>query len=73
MEAGRRGLHAGANDIGSTMIEENVISAAGAHHQATESLLCQVITEEGFRPGLRNAGYHRLPERPVPNSAAGGS
>ena len=69
MEAGRRGLHGGANDLGSTMIEENVISAAGARHSATEELLRRTIVEEGFQPGLRNAGYHRLPDRPVPTAA----
>ncbi|HWC77398.1 MAG TPA: CofH family radical SAM protein, partial [Blastocatellia bacterium] len=36
LDVGRQGLHFGANDIGSTMIEENVISPAGAHHKATE-------------------------------------
>lgn len=57
---GRRGLHFGANDIGSTMIEENVISKAGANHQATEQMLRQVIVEEGFRPVKRKADYTRL-------------
>ncbi|MEE8143364.1 MAG: cyclic dehypoxanthinyl futalosine synthase [Planctomycetota bacterium] len=72
MDAGRQGLHAGANDLGSTMIEENVISAAGAHHQATEPMLRKVITEEGFHPALRNARYQRLPDRPVPPCPPGG-
>ena len=71
MEAGRRGLHGGANDLGSTMIEENVISAAGAQHSATESLLRRVIVEEGYRPVLRNAGYRHLPDRPVPAAVTG--
>lgn len=57
---GRRGLHFGANDIGSTMIEENVISKAGANHKATEGMLRQVIIEEGFRPVKRKADYTRL-------------
>jgi len=60
LEAGRRGLHSGANDIGSTMIEENVISKAGANHQATEEMLRRVIIEEGFRPVKRKADYQRL-------------
>jgi cyclic dehypoxanthinyl futalosine synthase len=58
---GRRGLHFGANDIGSTMIEENVISKAGANHKATEELLVNVIREEGFTPVQRKADYRRLP------------
>ena len=57
---GRRGLHFGANDIGSTMIEENVISKAGANHKATEEMLRRVIIEEGFRPVKRKADYVRL-------------
>ena len=61
LQDGRRGLHFGANDIGSTMIEENVISKAGAHHQATEEMLLNVILEEGFRPVKRKADYSRLP------------
>ena len=57
---GRRGLHFGANDIGSTMIEENVISKAGANHKATEEMLRLVISEEGFTPVKRKADYTRL-------------
>ena len=60
LEVGRRGLHSGANDLGSTMIEEDVVHAAGARHQATESMLRRVISEEGFRPVVRNAAYVRL-------------
>lgn len=57
---GRRGLHFGANDIGSTMIEENVISKAGANHKATEDMLVKVIVEEGFSPVKRKADYSRI-------------
>lgn len=57
---GRRGLHFGANDIGSTMIEENVISKAGANHKATELMLVNVIREEGFNPVKRKADYTRI-------------
>jgi cyclic dehypoxanthinyl futalosine synthase len=60
LDVGRRCLRGGANDIGSIMIEENVISAAGASHTATEEMLRDVITSEGFRPVKRNAGYHIL-------------
>jgi cyclic dehypoxanthinyl futalosine synthase len=60
LKGGRRGLHFGANDIGSTMIEENVISKAGANHKATEQMLVNVIVEEGFRPVKRKADYTRL-------------
>ncbi|MGE4619497.1 MAG: cyclic dehypoxanthinyl futalosine synthase, partial [Planctomycetota bacterium] len=66
LEEGRLGLQRGANDLGSVMIEENVISVAGANHTATEKLLRDTIEKAGFKPGLRNAGYHRLPDRPIP-------
>jgi len=62
IEIGRRGLHFGANDMGSIMIEENVISPAGAQHKATERILRESITAEGFRPVKRKADYVRLPE-----------
>lgn len=63
LDVGRRGLHCGANDLGSTMIEENVISPAGANHKATEDMLRSVIVEEGFIPCKRKADYTRV-ERP---------
>ncbi|HKV39964.1 MAG TPA: cyclic dehypoxanthinyl futalosine synthase [Blastocatellia bacterium] len=60
MDVGRQGLHYGANDLGSTMIEENVISPAGANHKATETMLCDAIAAEGFIPCKRKADYTRL-------------
>jgi cyclic dehypoxanthinyl futalosine synthase len=60
LAVGRQGLHCGANDIGSTMIEENVISPAGANHKATEEMLVESIRVEGFTPCKRNAAYRRL-------------
>lgn len=60
LEVGKRGLRCGANDLGSTMIEENVIRPAGATHEATDSVLCGAIIEAGFKPQLRNAAYVRL-------------
>jgi 2-iminoacetate synthase ThiH len=53
----------GANDLGSIMIEENVITPAGASHRATEADLRDAIMREGFVPCKRNAGYRRLEER----------
>lgn len=60
LETGRRGLHYGANDLGSTMIEENVISPAGANHKATEAMLRSTIVDEGFIPCKRRADYVRV-------------
>jgi cyclic dehypoxanthinyl futalosine synthase len=50
-------LHAGANDFGSIMIEENVVSAAGAPHRFTAKGIQQAIREAGFEPQLRNQQY----------------
>lgn len=50
-------LHAGANDFGSIMLEENVVSAAGAPHRFTSTNIQQAIKEAGFEPQLRNQQY----------------
>ncbi|MFK7970786.1 MAG: dehypoxanthine futalosine cyclase, partial [Bacteroidia bacterium] len=50
-------LHAGANDLGSIMIEENVVSAAGAPHRLSAEDIQKVIMEAGFTPKLRNQLY----------------
>ena len=50
-------LHAGANDFGSIMIEENVVSAAGARFRFTADGIQQAIREAGFVPQLRNQQY----------------
>lgn len=57
-------LHAGANDFGSIMIEENVVSAAGAPHRFTYRTIQDAIREAGFEPQLRNQQYEwrRVPE-----------
>jgi len=53
-------LHAGANDFGSIMIEENVVSAAGADHQFDAESIQQAIIDAGFKPTLRNQGYEYI-------------
>lgn len=57
-------MHAGANDFGSIMIEENVVSAAGAPHRFTASGIQKAIREAGFEPQLRNQQYEfrKMPE-----------
>ena len=50
-------LHAGANDFGSIMIEENVVSAAGAPHRFTSNSMKASIREAGFEPRLRSQDY----------------
>ncbi len=56
-EVGKLCLHAGANDFGSIMIEENVVSAAGAPHRFTSQGIQDAIREAGFVPQLRNQQY----------------
>ena len=51
------GLRFGGNDVGSIMIEENVVSAAGAHHCATEEQLRRLIRDAGFIPKQRDTLY----------------
>lgn len=50
-------LNAGANDFGSIMIEENVVSAAGAPHRFTSITIQESIKQAGFEPQLRNQQY----------------
>lgn len=58
-------LHSGANDFGSIMIEENVVSAAGAPHRFTYKTIQDSIREAGFEPQLRNQQYE---DREIPAS-----
>ena len=59
LDTGARALHAGADDMGSIMIEENVVSAAGARHllQEGEHTLRTAIEAAGFTPWLRDQCY----------------
>ena len=63
-QVGQICLQAGANDFGSIMIEENVVSAAGAPHRFTSQGIQDSIREAGFEPQLRNQQYEfrDLPE-----------
>ncbi len=56
-EIGMLSLHSGANDLGSIMIEENVISAAGANNRFNANEMQSIIKEAGFIPGRRNQKY----------------
>jgi cyclic dehypoxanthinyl futalosine synthase len=51
-------LRFGADDMGSIMIEENVVSAAGADTRANEKELRYQIREAGFRPQQRDILYN---------------
>jgi len=51
------GLRFGGNDVGSIMIEENVVSAAGTRHRASEEELRRIIRAAGFIPRQRDTLY----------------
>ena len=53
-------LRFGANDVGSVMIEENVVSSAGTHHRASEEELRRIIRDAGFVPKQRDTLYRTL-------------
>jgi len=53
-------LHAGANDLGSVMIEENVVSAAGGGNRFSADQIRKIISEAGFIPVRRNQKYEYI-------------
>ncbi len=57
---GQAGLHYGANDMGSVMMEENVVSAAGTTYCLNEPMLCRLIRDAGFTPAQRDNEYNLL-------------
>jgi cyclic dehypoxanthinyl futalosine synthase len=59
-DIGMLSLHSGANDLGSVMIEENVVSAAGATNRFDAGEIQAIIKEAGFIPGRRNQKYELL-------------
>ncbi len=56
-------LHAGANDFGSIMIEENVVSSAGANHKMDAEGIQKAIIEAGFNPIQRNQEYNEISKK----------
>ena len=57
LKVGQVGLRFGVNDMGSIMIEENVISAAGARNRANDGELRRIISDAGFVPRQRTSLY----------------
>lgn len=62
-------LHGGANDFGSIMMEENVVSAAGARYTLNATGIQQAIRDAGFEPRYRNQAYE---DEPLPEEVAVG-
>jgi cyclic dehypoxanthinyl futalosine synthase len=54
--------------MGSIMIEENVVSAAGAHNRADEKMLRYLITEAGFTPQQRDILYQHVTRQAEPST-----
>ncbi len=57
---GQLGLFYGANDMGSVMMEENVVSAAGTTYCLSEPVLCHLIRDAGFTPAQRDNRYRLI-------------
>jgi cyclic dehypoxanthinyl futalosine synthase len=72
LRLGQVALRFGANDMGSIMIEENVVSAAGANNRADEKMLQYLIREAGFIPQQRDILYEHV-NRPQTSTDKHGS
>ncbi|MEK3987308.1 cyclic dehypoxanthinyl futalosine synthase [Paenibacillus sp. FSL K6-3166] len=67
-EVGKLSLQYGCNDFGSTMIEENVVSSAGATYKVNIESITQLIREAGKIPAQRNTRYDILRVFDDPNA-----
>lgn len=65
LEVGQVALKHGANDLGSLMIEENVVSQAGTTFRTNVSEMKRLIADAGYEPRQRDNEYRLLEERPA--------
>lgn len=65
---GQTALHFGANDMGSVMMEENVVSSAGTTYCLDEAVLCRLIRDAGFTPAQRDNVYDVLSVKDGPDA-----
>jgi cyclic dehypoxanthinyl futalosine synthase len=65
---GQVGLNFGATDMGSVMMEENVVSSAGTTYCLDQAVLCRLIRDAGFIPAQRNNTYDVLCTHDGPDS-----
>ena len=68
LRLGQAALRFGADDMGSIMIEENVVSAAGADNHANEKELRYQIREAGFKPQQRDILYRYIDRENIKNA-----
>jgi cyclic dehypoxanthinyl futalosine synthase len=66
LKVGQLALYFGANDMGSLMLEENVVSAAGTVHHLTLEQIKSAIRETGYLPRQRNVFYEYIDENVEP-------
>jgi cyclic dehypoxanthinyl futalosine synthase len=67
LECAKLALHSGADDMGSIMIEENVVSSAGAHFKTDAAGIKRAIKQAGFTPWLRGQDYSPRAEQDIPH------
>src|ERR1019366_6292104 len=65
---GQLALFFGANDMGSVMMEENVVSAAGATYKLSDREICRLIRDAGWTPAQRDQYYNILRRHDGPDS-----
>lgn len=65
---GQIALYFGANDMGSVMMEENVVSSAGTTYCLNEPVICQLIRDAGYIPAQRDNRYNILQRHDGPDS-----
>jgi len=73
LKIGQMALRFGANDLGSLMIEENVVAAAGTSHRASLAGLRAAISRAGFIPRRRNVFYELVDDPPEESPETGAS
>lgn len=69
LKVGQLALMYGANDMGSLMIEENVVASAGTVHHLTLEQIRGAIREAGYIPRQRNVFYELIDEQPALTAA----
>ena len=67
-KVGQLALFFGANDMGSVMMEENVVSAAGTTYRLSEREICRLVRDAGWVPAQRDQYYHVLRRNDGPDS-----